>query len=583
MRDGDSHSNAGPSAWADACAVAAVLTIDPGLGGAVLTARAGPVRDAWLALLRGLQDEARAFRRIPAGIHDEALLGGLDLAATLKSGRVIQQAGLLEEIGDGIGVLAMAERAETGLAGRLAARLDQDTPPTLIALDERAEEDEQVASILSERLAFHIDLNTVSLADMKSAQLELDEAVIAMAKMHWPYVVTGEAERAVTVTAMAMGIDTMRAPLLALRAARAHAALFGRDEIEAADTGFAARLILAPRATRLPVPEEEEPQPDTPDPSENDAPQDASNTDADDNSQALPEPDALTEITLEAAKAAIPDDLLARLKAEGLSARASGEGKAGALRKDALRGRPLGARRGDLGGGRRLDVLATLRAAAPWSKARRTGWERLRPGPGVEVRREDFRIKRFKQTSETETIFVVDASGSLALHRLAEAKGAVELMLAQSYVRRDQVAVIAFRGQGAQMLLPPTRSLTRAKKSLAALPGGGGTPLAAAIDAAEHAAHAATRHGRSPTLVFLTDGAANVTRAGHGGRELAQAEAREAARQVRAGGYAAIVVDVSKRGADAARSMAQDMGARYVRLPVADAHKLADLAREVAA
>ena len=106
------------------------------------------------------------------------------------------------------------------------------------------------------------------------------------------------------------------------------------------------------------------------------------------------------------------------------------------------------------------------------------------PRSACRCARSDLRITRLQQRAATATLFVVDASGSSALHRLAEAKGAVELLLAECYVRRDQVGVIAFRGRGAEVLLPPTRSLVRAKRSLAALPGGGGTPLAAGLQAA---------------------------------------------------------------------------------------------------
>ena len=119
---------------------------------------------------------------------------------------------------------------------------------------------------------------------------------------------------------------------------------------------------------------------------------------------------------------------------------------------------------------RRLNLVETLRAAAPWQPMRR----RERGGAGaarVEVRPDDFRVTRFKQRTRTTTIFVVDASGSAALNRLAEAKGAVELVLADCYVRRDHVALLAFRGRGAELLLPPTRSLVRAKRSLAGLAG----------------------------------------------------------------------------------------------------------------
>ena len=81
-------------------------------------------------------------------------------------------------------------------------------------------------------------------------------------------------------------------------------------------------------------------------------------------------------------------------------------------------------------------------------------------------------------------------------------------------MRRDQVALIAFRGRGAELLLPPTRSLVRAKRSLAGLPGGGGTPLAAGIDAALALADAGAPRGGTPVVVLLTDGRANIARDG---------------------------------------------------------------------
>jgi len=194
--------------------------------------------------------------------------------------------------------------------------------------------------------------------------------------------------------------------------------------------------------------------------------------------------------------------------------------------------------------------------------------------PRILIRKDDFRIARFKRRTETITIFVVDASGSAALHRLAEAKGAVELLLADCYIRRDQVALIAFRGSIAELLLPPTRSLARAKRSLAGLPGGGGTPLAAGLDAAVALADLIRRKGQTPTIILLTDGRANIARDGAQGRPRAEEDARIAARQLRAAGITAVLVDTSPRPGASGAQLAAEMGARYLPLPHADAKAL---------
>jgi magnesium chelatase subunit D len=200
----------------------------------------------------------------------------------------------------------------------------------------------------------------------------------------------------------------------------------------------------------------------------------------------------------------------------------------------------------------------------------------------MRVARSDLREQRYKERSATLTIFAVDASGSAALNRLAEAKGAVELILADCYIRRDQVAVIAFRGRSALLLLPPTRSLVRAKRSLAGLPGGGGTPLAAAIDAALILATQAQRRSETPTLVLLTDGRANVTRSGAAGREAAHGEALSAARAVGLAGIAALFIDTSPKPNALAKDLAAAMRAQYVALPYASAERVSGIVRAAA-
>jgi magnesium chelatase subunit D len=235
----------------------------------------------------------------------------------------------------------------------------------------------------------------------------------------------------------------------------------------------------------------------------------------------------------------------------------------------------VGSRRGEPRGSLRLHLVETLRAAAPGQRLRRQGAEDGR----IAVRRDDFRVVRLKQRTPTTTIFVVDASGSAAARRLAEAKGAVELLLADCYVRRDEVALIAFRGAAAELLLPPTRSLVRARRCLAGLPGGGGTPLASAIDAAVALADGVTRRGASASVVLLTDGRANIARDGGPGRPRANADALAAAKAFRAANLPALLVDTSALPEPAARTVAETMGAAYLPLPHADAATLSGAVR----
>jgi magnesium chelatase subunit D len=395
---------------------------------------------------------------------------------------------------------------------------------------------------------------------------------------------------ALCATALALGVDSARAALLALHVARAAAALAGRDGVVTEDAELAARLVLAPRATRLPAPPQQAAaeRPEQQDPG---AGQDDTGDDD------TPPDQTPGDMVLAAAAASIPPGLLAALAAAGKAPRTAAAGRAGLQVQAARRGRPFGVRRGQPGGGNRLNVIETLRAAAPWQKLRRGVaphpdpptqggreqktlpsplWGGVGGGgePRIAIRRDDFRIVRFRHRSETTTIFVVDASGSAALQRLAEAKGAVELLLAECYVRRDRVALLAFRGQTAELLLPPTGSLVRAKRSLAGLPGGGGTPVAAAIDAAFALADAVRRRGQTPSLVFLTDGRANIARDGTPGRARAEEDALAAARQIGANGFAALLLDTAPRPTPQAERLAAAMGARYRPLPYADAGAL---------
>ncbi|SLN57793.1 Magnesium-chelatase 60 kDa subunit [Roseovarius gaetbuli] len=141
-----------------------------------------------------------------------------------------------------------------------------------------------------------------------------------------------------------------------------------------------------------------------------------------------------------------------------------------------------------------------------------------------------------------------------------EAKGAVELLLAQAYARRDRVAMIAFRGTTADVILAPTRALAQAKRQLAGLPGGGGTPLASALEAT--LARQAQGQGLSPAIALLTDARANITLEGQGDRLQAAADTKRLASLLRAEGLPMIVIDTAMRPGTAPAQLASDMGAR---------------------
>ncbi|MHB2167177.1 magnesium chelatase subunit D [Alsobacter sp. R-9] len=572
---------AAPSAWAEALAAAMLAAVDPCHLAVCVKARPGPAREQWLAVLRGSLPAGTPWRKLPSHVTDDRLLGGLDLSATLSGGRPVLQRGLLAECDGGFLVVPMAERLSAGTASRLSAALDRGEIAVerdglaarlparigLVLLDEGIDDEAPPAALL-ERCAMLVDIDAITAGE--AAEGEADPAGVAAARAVLPGVTATEADVAALVeTAAAFGVPSLRAPLAALHAARASAALDGRDAVTRDDIVRAARLILLPRATRLPQEseqpdEQQQPEPPPEDPQAENQPR---------------EDGPLEDRIVDAVAATIPAGLLARLQA-GIAARqrAASAGKAGAAQSSALRGRPLGSRRGEPRAGARLDVVETLRAAAPWQRLRRAA------GSGrVQVRSDDFRIRRFAEKRETTTIFAVDASGSSALHRMAEAKGAVELLLADCYVRRDSVALVAFRGTQAELLLPPTRSLVRAKRSLAALPGGGGTPLASGLDAALAVAEAARRRGQTPVIVVLTDGRANIARDGRQGRGPAAEDALAAAGRIRATGIASLLIDISPRPAEQGAGVAAAMGGRYLPLPHADAARVSSVVRSIAA
>lgn len=553
-----------------AAMAAALLAIDPAtLGGVTVRAAPSPAREAWLNYARSLQATDAPWRKLPAGAALSRLSGGLDLAASLAAGTPLFERGLLAEADGGVIIAPMGERIEPEIAALLSAALDEKTVHAerdgfsridaarfaLLLLDEGAGGDETAPARLTERLAFAIGLggavrfdDAPNRAAVERAQARLPSTVVPDALLD-----------ALAVAAFRSGVLSVRPLRYALAATRAAAALAGRAQAASEDAIIAAALVIAPRA--LVVPGDQRAQSSPPDRGGN--ADDRANDDGG---------GPIEDQIVAAVKSAIDSGVLnGGLAPAARARRAHTTGKSGAVRKTVRQGRPYGARRGDPSGGARLALIDTLRAAAPWQKVRGRS-DSLRP---IAIRRDDLRIARLRRREQSLTIFVVDASGSSAMQRLGETKGAIEQLFARSYSRRDEVALIAFRRAGAELLVPPTRSLVRARRLLAELPGGGGTPLASGIDAANALALQASARGRTPTIVLMTDGRANIALNGEGGREAAQRDAIAAARRLRMRSLRVLLVDSSMRPEPLAATLAQEMGAVYLPLPRADARLVA--------
>ncbi|PUE53099.1 hypothetical protein B9Z45_13060 [Limnohabitans sp. 2KL-17] len=631
--------------WTEALTTLQLLQMDPqGFGGICLRAPHGPVRECWLGALASL---GLAMVKVPGSVDAERLLGGIDLARTLQTGQLQTQAGLLQQADQGLVLLPMAERLPPALLAPLVQALEQgQVPPTrhsgaptatrfgVIALDESLPDEPGVGPALQERLGIWLDLHELSPSDIHAGWLDgskiesdklhikLGPEALARARQGLPQVLATDAQvQALCAAALGLGIGSLRVPSLALRVACGHAALNGRSTLQDEDLGFAARCVLAPRATQWPAePTSEEAAPQTPPPESDTAttetpPQDpgeapkdladeSKDKSPDDAPKQAPEPSAedLQEMMVAAALASLPPHMLDALMTRQGAPSHNSSGRSGQTRAGQQRGRPLPPRPGRPGGHARLHVLATLRAAAPKQRLRQSAQfhplnapntpnelhaqtaqnlagtpnpTSTLPSGRVAIRAEDFHIQRYQQRASSCLILALDASGSAALQRLAEAKGAVELLLQQSYARRDSVCIVSFRGAQAQLLLPMTRSLVRAKRAMTGLPGGGGTPLALALKMAHEQAAQLQRQGITPILVVLSDGRANVTLQGLGGRAQAQTDAQSWGQQWRLSGHRSLWIDTSLQPDAQAQQLATTMGASYLPMPQVQAQRMA--------
>lgn len=590
-----------------------LLAVDPRLKGVLIASAPGSAKSTLarsFASVVASKGEAKhlSFVEIPLNVTEERLLGGIDIEHTLATGKRKPATGLLAEADGGLLYADDINLLDASIADHIAAALDaevvrvereglsavQSARFTLIGTYNATEG--EVSDHLRERIGLIVESAAENSSDDsihiidRTLRFEkdpggfVDEYAIETAALKAAIIdarsrlasvrITREYIRRIAQAAISLGVEGNRADAFATRAARANAAFSGRDSVGDEDIIAAIQLVLLPRASTIPTSQ-------SPSESKADSNRDEPNKDdeiePDDFDSAREEsPRAIEDLVIAALDSLPPEDALVSV---GQKARRDTAGK----RSDAIdlaRGRYVGsnAKRNNQS---KLAIDATLRAAAPFQTTRQSGIDNTlinapeRAKKRIKIAKHDLRFKRFKSRAGILFIFAVDASGSMALNRMAQAKGALTRLLQQAYLHRDKVALINFRRSEAETLLAPTRSVELAKQIVDGMPTGGATPIAAAVVKALEMARLARLRGISQAmLVLLTDGRSNVGLRDEmaQGRLTINEELQNLGMALRSAGMASVVIDTKSRfvSSGEGRKLAETLGGRYLYLPRAD-------------